>query len=84
MDRQQTLEVVNACIEESAVAMKKKAKELLNARDWDFEHFGDRNSFARLVMQELLKSEVPQYNTPKSDKDIKGAIAGELMYIRGC
>lgn len=87
MTKEETLQVINQSIDESAAAMKKIAEKLLNAQNWDFNHFGDRNTFARLVMGQLLEKEKSQYNIysgrkPKDIKNFENVIQGELMFIR--
>ena len=37
--------------------MQKEATKLLNTRDWDFEMFGDRNTFARTVMEVIFEKD---------------------------
>lgn len=79
-----TLSVINAIIKESSCAMEREAAKLLNARDWDFEMFGDRNTFARTVMEVIFEKEKRQYaaiNNTKAYKDLKKALDYELSFI---
>lgn len=84
MDKKETLEIVNEIIDVSSNAMKRKAEELLNTREWDFDAFGDRNTFARAVIEVLLEDEKYQHmarNNTKRFKDIRNALAYELSFI---
>ena len=84
MDKQETLAVINQIIDESTKFMKQDAQKLLEAKDWDYDTFGDRNTFARLVIECLFDREKEQYiTTYKSDKvrRIKQEIQGSLPFI---
>ena len=60
MDRKETLEVVNQILDESYKAMKERAEKIVSAREWDFDQFGDRNTFGRAVASVLLVDEICQ------------------------
>ena len=82
--KRNTLSVINEIIEDSTRAMREEATKLLNTRDWDFEMFGDRNTFARTVMEVIFEKEKSQYaaiNNTKAYKDLKKALDYELSFI---
>jgi len=89
MNRKETLEVVNQILDESYKAMKEGAERLVNAREWDFNQFGDRNTFARAVATVLLQEEIRQYEPiniePKSATKRKyNQLARNLNYELCC
>ena len=84
MTKQETLETINAIIDESAKAMKKEAEQLLNAQEWDFDTFDDRNTFARTAMECIFEKEKKQYaaiNNTRKYKTLKAALDYELSFI---
>lgn len=84
MTKEETLEIVNKIIDESADAMKKEAVQLLNSRDWDFDQFGDRNTFVRAVLEALFMKEKDQYaaiDPKKAYKKLRCELAYELSFI---
>ena len=84
MDKQQTLEVIYEIIDESTKAMKAEAEQLLNAQDWDFDMFKDRNTFARTAMETIFDKEKRQYqaiNNTRAYKNLKANLAYELNFI---
>ena len=85
MDRKETLEIIDGIIDESTKAMKAEAAKLLETRDWDFNMFGDRNTFARTVMEVIFDREKSQYqaiNNTRSYKQLKNDLAYELAFIK--
>lgn len=84
MTKEETLAVVNEIIDESTKAMKAEAEKLLNAQEWDFNTFGDRNTFARTVMETIFDKEKKQYaaiNNTRAYKALKANLAYELSFI---
>lgn len=84
MTKEETLQVINEIIDESTKAMKKEAERLLEAQSWDFNTFGDRNTFARVVMECIFEKEKKQYaaiNNTKAYKTLKANLAYELAFI---
>lgn len=84
MDKKETLAVINEIIDESTASMRKEAEKLLNAQEWDFNQFGDRNTFARTVMEAIFDKEKKQYqaiNNTKAYKTLKANLAYELAFI---
>ena len=84
MTKEETLQVINEIIDESTKAMKKEAERLLEAQSWDFNTFGDRNTFARVVMECVFQKEKEQYaaiNNTKGYKQLKTNLAYELAFI---
>ena len=61
MTKEETLQVINEIIDESTKAMKAEAKQLLDAQEWDFNTFNDRNTFARTAMEAIFDKEKKQY-----------------------
>lgn len=85
MTKESTLAVVNEIINESTEAMRREAEQLLNAREWNFNQFEDRNTFARTVMECIFDKEKQQYqaiNNTKAYKELKNELAYELAFIR--
>lgn len=75
MTKEETLNVINEIIEESAKSMKEKAEKMLDSKNFDFDVFGDRNTFARIAFEVLVDYEISQYmfkgNRRKKDfKDV--------------
>ena len=84
MTKEETLQVINEIIDESTKSMKKEAAELLNTREWDFNTFGDRNTFARTAMEAIFDKEKKQYqaiNNTKAYKSLKANLDYELSFI---
>lgn len=84
MTKEETLQVINEIIDESTKAMKREAEQLLNAQSWDFNLFGDRNTFARTAMECIFDKEKSQYqaiNNTKEYKQLKSNLAYELGFI---
>ena len=84
MTKEETLQVINEIITESTTAMRKEAEQVLNAQSWDFDTFGDRNTFARTVMEAVFDKEKKQYqaiNNTKAYKTLKANIEYELAFI---
>lgn len=84
MTKEETLNVINEIIEQSAAAMKKEAAQLLNAQAWDFDAFGDRNTFARTAMEVIFEKEKRQYaavNNTRAYKTLKANLDYELSFI---
>lgn len=84
MDKEQTLQVISEIIAESTASMIKEAKQLLDTRDWNFDTFGDRNTFARVVMECIFDKEKAQYaaiNNTKAYKQLKMDLSYELAFI---
>ena len=84
MTKEETLQVINEIIDESTKAMKKEAEQLLKAQSWDFDTFGDRNTFARTVMEVIFEKEKRQYqaiNNTKAYKSLKANLDYELSFI---
>lgn len=73
MDRKETLKVINEMIDESTACMKKGAEKILSG-DWDFDQFGDRNTFARCIFAALLTNEKAQY-APKETSATRDLIS---------
>ena len=85
MTKEETLQVINEIIDESTASMKSRAVKLLESREWDFDTFGDRNTFARTVMEVMFDSEKSQYqaiNNTKVYKELKKELGYELAFIR--
>ena len=84
MTKEETLQVINEIIDESAKYMKKEAEQLLNAQSWDFDAFGDRSTFARTAMEVIFDKEKKQYqaiNNTKAYKSLKANLDYELSFI---
>ena len=84
MTKEETLQVINEIIDESTKAMKKEAEQLLNAQSWDFDTFGDRNTFARTAMEVIFEKEKRQYqaiNNTRAYKTLKANLDYELSFI---
>lgn len=84
MTKEETLQVINEIITESTNAMRKEAEKLLNAQSWDFDTFGDRNTFARTAMEAIFEKEKEQYqaiNNTKAYKELKANLKYELGFI---
>lgn len=84
MTKQETLDIINSIIDESTAAMKKEAEKLLDAQAWDFDTFGDRNTFARAAMEAIFDKEKSQYaaiNNTRAYKDLKKNLEYELAFI---
>ena len=85
MDKKETINVINEIIEDSCKSMKVEAEKLLSAREWDFNQFGDRNTFARLVMECIFDKEKDQYkaiiSNDRKAKQVKKNLAYELCFI---
>lgn len=88
MTKEETLAVINEIIDESTTCMKKEAEKLLDAQSWDFDTFGDRNTFARVVMEAIFEKEKKQYkvNAMKADvsrkyRSLKLQLEYELAFI---
>ena len=81
MNQKETLEVFNLMVDESSKAVKERAARLLNTRgeDWDFDQFGDRNTFARVMFEVLVGNEITQYKVLKHTKKT-ALLAGSLRY----
>mgnify|MGYP007069954456 CR=1 FL=1 len=60
MTKEETLKVINEIIDDSAKSMKENAVKMLD-KNFDFDLFGDRNSFARIAWEILVNNEIPQY-----------------------
>lgn len=70
MTKEETLNVVNEIIDDSAKHMKEKAKKMLdNPNVVDVNIFGDRNTFARIMFEILTQFELPQYAYNGNTKD---------------
>lgn len=86
MTKEETLAVINSIIDESTAYMKKEAEKLLNTQSWDFDMFGDRNTFARTVMECIFEREKEAYqaiNNTRAYKDLKANLKYELSFISG-
>lgn len=86
MTKEETLEVINEIIDESSACMKKEAKRLLDSQEWDFDAFGNRNTFAKVVMEAIFDKEKKQYavfyeKKSKEYRRLKNAIEYELAFI---
>lgn len=84
MTKEETLQVINEIIDESTKAMKAEAKQLLDAQEWDFNTFNDRNTFARTAMEAIFDKEKKQYqaiNNTKAYKQLKANLEYELAFI---
>lgn len=84
MEKKDVLDVIFSIINESGEYMKKGAIKLLSCREWDFNMFEDRNTFARLVMEVLFDKEKNQYlaiNNTRKAKDLKRELQYESMFI---
>lgn len=84
MTKEETLQVINEIIDESAKHMKENSAKLLDRREWDFDKFGDRNTFARAVMEVMFENEHFQYQLPnpsRSYKDLKRDLKYEMLFI---
>lgn len=84
MTKEETLQVINEIIDESTKAMKKEAERLLEAQSWDFDTFGDRNTFARTAMECIFEKEKKQYeviNHTKNYRQLKANLDYELSFI---
>ena len=79
MNKQETLEVVNQMLDESYKTAKERAAKLLESRDWDFDQFGDRNTFARIVFEVLVNNELNQYKIQKRTRQTI-QLEGSLIY----
>ena len=73
MTKEETLQIVNEIITESAECMRKKAEKLCND-NLDFNYFGDRNSFARCIIDVLLEEEREQYRIKNPDSKTRQII----------
>lgn len=71
MTKGETLEVVNQMLDESYKSAKEKALKLLSSREWDFDQFGDRNTFARCVFDSIIENEQTQYKPLNKSTDRK-------------
>ena len=78
MTREETLTVVNKMLDESYKIAKERAEKLLAARDWDFDQFGDRNTFARVVFEVLMDNEISQYRAANGRE--KNQLEGKLRW----
>lgn len=84
MTKEETLQAINEIIDESTKVMKKEAERLLEAQSWDFDTFGDRNTFARTAMECIFEKEKKQYaaiNNTKKYKQLKANLDYELSFI---
>lgn len=86
MNKEQTLEVINEIIDESSASMKKEVKRLLDSQEWDYDAFGNRNTFARVVMECIFEKEKGQYavlyeRKSKEYKRLKNALEYALAFI---
>lgn len=84
MEKKDVLEVIFAIINESAEYMKVEAIKLLSCREWDFNIFEDRNTFARMVIEVLFDKEKGQYkscNNSRKAKELKRELQYESMFI---
>ena len=84
MTKEETLNVINQIINDSTAAMKKEAAQLLDAQSWDFDAFGDRNTFARAAMECIFEKEKRQYaaiNNTRAYKSLKANLDYELAFI---
>ena len=84
MTKEETLQVINEIIDESTKHMKENSAKLLDKREWDFDKFGDRNTFARAVMEVMFENEHFQYQVSeplRSYKDLKKDLKYEMLFI---
>ena len=84
MTKEETLQVINEIVDESAKHIKENATKLLDKRDWDFDKFGDRNTFARAVMEVMFENEHTQYQLPnpsRTYKELKKDLKYEMLFI---
>ena len=84
MTKEETLQVINEIIDESAAKMKENSTKLLDKRDWDFDKFGDRNTFARAVMECMFENEHFQYqpsDPTRTYKELKKQLKYEMLFI---
>ncbi len=84
MTKEETLRVINEIIDESTKSMREEAKRLLEAQSWDFDTFGDRNTFARTAMEVIFEKEKRQYqaiNNTRAYKTLKANLDYELSFI---
>lgn len=84
MTKEETLQVINEIIDESAKHMKENSTKLLDKREWDFDKFGDRNTFARAVMEVMFENEHFQYQVSEPSrtyKDLKKDLKYEMLFI---
>lgn len=84
MEREETLQVINEIIDESAKKMKENSAKLLDRREWDFNQFGDRNTFARAVMEVMFEHEHFQYQPSeptRSYKELKRDMKYEMLFL---
>ena len=84
MTKEETLQVINEIIDESTKAMKKEAERLLEAQSWDFDTFGDKNTFARTAIECIFEKEKEQYaviNHTKKYRQLKANLDYELSFI---
>ena len=84
MTKEETLQVINEIIEESAKKMKENSAKLLDKREWDFDKFGDRNTFARAVMEVMFENEHFQYQLSeptRTYKELKRDMKYEMLFL---
>lgn len=84
MTKEETLQVINEIVDESAKHIKENAAKLLDKREWDFDKFGDRNTFARAVMEVMFENEHIQYQVSEPSrtyKDLKKDLKYEMLFI---
>ena len=79
MNKTETLEVFNQMVDESSKTVKERAAKLLDVRDWDFDQFGDRNTFARVMFEALVGNEIRQYQVLRRTKQTT-QLAVNLLY----
>lgn len=81
MDRKETKQVLDEIIEESYKKMKENAEAIMNG-NWNFDMFGDRNTFARIAFECLAKYELEQYkaqNLSSNGKTLRTAMGYYLI-----
>ena len=64
--------------------MKQEAAKLLDAQEWDFDAFGDTNTFARTAMEAIFEKEKRQYaaiNNTRAYKTLKANLDYGLSFI---
>lgn len=83
--KEETLQVLTEIINESHKIMLSKAQKLADCKEWEFDAFADRNTFARLMFEVLCDEEKSQYqaiNNTQTAKEIRKELKYEIGFIR--
>ena len=81
MTKEETKKVLLIMINESHRYLKENAEKVIEQLDnagYNFAQFGDRNTFARIIFEVLMKKEIEEYSTSNYLSSTKKAQANKI------